>query len=359
MDVSSSQPTIISFSPTPSTLLGLDIHSEEFRAWLLEEFARSTFNSEGSFSLFRTLRAETLALDPSRQLMVWRRALDVIRERDSQSYRDLHKGEPFYWMALAGYAVHDFESALFCLDCALAEDIRNHSARWRSLPAGLFVTLNETNPAQAGLSVVKAIRTVFDEACSVANAQFNFVFNVSEYRSRLVVRTTNEQGQLRSALTALITFLLEYADRRWQLLAAPANADGTAEPFLLHLFKGCVLFETLLKVSDFAPTGQKLTLSGLLTHRPLFNALCGHQPASLGEFASVDELFRKLGDKRRDNSIGPCADVRVTWALRNLIGHNLALPSRPTLAQYEELFALVFSALARSISRLYPPRPIP
>lgn len=357
VDVSSSSPPA-----TPSTGARVfpfeDVHSDAFRNSLLQAHAESTFDADGSFGLFRVIQGSIGSSDASYRVSVWNRVLEVIRGDDQEKYQALHKGEPFYWMALASYQMRDFEGALFYMDCALAEDIQNHKPRWQALPAGLFVRLDDSSKAQAGLAAVEAIRKEFDRACDGANSQFNLAFNVQEYRNRLVARATAQHGRLRSAVTAFITFLAECSDRRRQLDFAPEHAreSGTAEPFLLHLFKGCVLFETLLKSTNCAPNEATTTLGGLLTCTPLHTALGSDTPIrKLGSFTTLDEFFNALHGQRTGGSIGPFEDLRAVWALRNLIGHNLALPRRPTTVEYDEMFMLVFAAIARVMLRLYPP----
>ena len=69
--------------------------------------------------------------------------------------------------------------------------------------------------------------------------------HVRERFLRFAVSKGNEGW--RSLATALISYFLEWDYRSTLIELRPG--DGTAEPFFIHLFRGCVLFESLLKAN--------------------------------------------------------------------------------------------------------------
>jgi hypothetical protein len=118
----------------------------------------------------------------------------------------------------------------------------------------------------------------------------------------------------RSLATALISYFLEW-DYRSTLIELRAG-DGTAEPFLIHLFKGCILFESLLKANPKdAPPSTELTLGAVLKYLSprlgIPNIVIGNT-----DFPMV------LNDLSSANDSIPTA-LQFAGRVRNTVGHNL------------------------------------
>ena len=85
---------------------------------------------------------------PFERFCDYQELLRIFREDDPDKYRVIHKGTPFLFLAWTAHDMRNFESALFYLDAAIAEDIRDlkkrsgNSAGWMNLPACLVLTLN-------------------------------------------------------------------------------------------------------------------------------------------------------------------------------------------------------------------------
>jgi hypothetical protein len=177
------------------------------------------------------------------------------------------------------------------------------------------------------------------------------------FRSRLVNRAMQSQPELRSVVTALLSFVLELQPRRTQLTLAPAGGSG--EPFFLHLFKGGLLFETLLKSS---PRGKvlcaahpKATLNTLLTDSTLTSML-GHSGSVQSLNApTFDDLLARVGADETAGKGFPIRALQAAWGVRNSTGHNVAWPNRPTVEEYERLFVLLYGSLSIVLNRLYEP----
>jgi hypothetical protein len=80
--------------------------------------------------------------------------------------------------------------------------------------------------------------------------------SIPKIRAKFLSRAVGDRQEWRTLATSLISFLLE-----WEYLAVLQSirvADGTRERFFTHLFKGCVLFESLLKANpnEAVPEGQ-------------------------------------------------------------------------------------------------------
>ena len=150
-------------------------------------------------------------------------------------------------------------------------------------------------------------------------------------------------------MTTFISFILEL-EHRSQLIELRTEL-GTAEPFFIHLFKGCVLFESLLKANPKeAPRPENDTLGKILKQL---------QPR-LG-FGAEDPIEKKIGgydfqtiinDLPSDDSSAYTAVVR-TGRIRNTTGHNLGWQVSLPTAGIEALAAYVASSCLHAIACLY------
>jgi len=292
---------------------------------------------------------------PTIQIKLWERTLGVLLDADEERYATLHKGTPFYFLGVGSYIAEDFERALYYLDCALTEDLRLHAERWHQVPSGMFVRLDSLPENQFGRQLVHEAQGRLAELNQTLATIGAVPLTLELLRTRLVNRAMQAEPELRSVVTALLSFLLELRPRRTQLRLAPVGGSG--EPFFLHLFKGGLLFETLLKMS---PQGRRIcaakpkaTLNTLLTDGTLTSKLglsCVVQ--GLNTITFDDLLARIEADEKAGHGF-PMRAVQAAWGIRNATGHNVAWPKRPTSDEYERLFALLFGSLSMALDRLY------
>lgn len=271
---------------------------------------------------------------------------------DEQAYRAIHKGTPFYWLGTAAFLVHDHETAAFFFDAAVSEDIRAgaHPVS-RPTPSMRFIQVEGEHRDQAARPLVRAMQDRFDEIISDYNTRTGrpvgtAVINLEEVRNsflRLAVSPSYEKW--RSLATALISFVLEW-DYRNTLLDL-RTGSGTIEPFFMHLFKGCVLFESLLKGnprqsvlpgdSPLSSVLQRLhTQLGISSNLRIGNADFGIILGDLGQ---------------ADNSIETA--IKFTGRIRNTVGHNLGWQVQMDKLQYHRLFRMVTSSCLHAIAQLY------
>jgi hypothetical protein len=180
--------------------------------------------------------------------------------------------------------------------------------------------------------------------------------SLDEYRARLVNHGIERNSELRSVVTAFLSYLLEVTPRRTQLQLAPAGS-GTGEPFFLHLFKGSVLFESLLRTSlagqPIVASDPKPILKKLLSSRDIFQGLgLNRAPQGLGA-STFGNVVKRIKDDAAAGVPFNERAIRAVWAVRNTTGHNLAWPLRPDSAEYEELFVLVLGSIMLAINNLY------
>jgi hypothetical protein len=106
------------------------------------------------------------------------------------------------------------------------------------------------------------------------------------------LRATKEPG-LRTLVTAFITYCTEWDFRKDHFEYGVGK--GTSEPFFLHLFRGCILFESLLKHNpnpNTQPTNN--TLGTMLDEEKIRDELkINHIQGKGGGFV-LDDIFDEL-----------------------------------------------------------------
>jgi hypothetical protein len=121
--------------------------------------------------------------------------------------------------------------------------------------------------------------------------------------------------------------------------------EGSREPFFLHLFRGCVLFESLLKSAPGAP--QLRTIGDALHYYRNQLGLRGQILTGANEFNDVVAALTANMDV--DNAILSCAQTR------NTIGHNLVWSTADLNSQtYDWLVKNIGASCIHALSKLYP-----
>jgi hypothetical protein len=139
-------------------------------------------------------------------------------------------------------------------------------------------------------------------------------------------------------VAALIARTLEVQLRSSPLL-------GSYQPLFLHLFKGGLLLETLLK--DSFPHLAQLQLGDIFQH-PDFEQRIGFKPSSI-RIVPITQLCAEAAD------VTPAAAFQTAGRLRNTMGHNLILAPLPNLPNdYITLVAQEINAFLYAVQRLYP-----
>jgi hypothetical protein len=272
----------------------------------------------------------------------------------------MHKGTPYYFLGFAAYFARDYETALFYIDCAVEQDLSIHGDRWPNVPSGKFLLLDTENREQYAWPLVQQISEVFQSTMERLRSLGGHQLTINDYRDNLVrpamAPAMAGNPSLRSAVTAFLTFLLEYRSRKRQLFLAPPTG-GTGEPFYLHLFKGALLFETLLKTSSeglrVLDHNPRAMLNDLLGDSAIYRAM-GFRGAPQGLGAvTFDELLQRIEQDEHDGMNFDLRAIRATWGVRNTTGHSMAWPRRLNVDEYERVFLLILGALSISILTLH------
>jgi hypothetical protein len=274
-------------------------------------------------------------------------------ELDALAYERIHKGSAYYWMGMAAFLSNDFQTATFFFDAAVSEDLRaGHDPVCLSTPSFKFLLVQGDPPAQAAKPLVAGLQHRIDFVLhdynlrpgrTVANPQFS----LERLRSDFIVPALSPGNEhLRSLPTALISFVLEWHYLNSFLRLRPGR--GTHEPFMVHLFKGCVLFESILRMNPKAPVpsqakGLLSVIQTVRSHLALRNDL----PLAAPDFNSVVTDLAGATNSIEEGVI-------FTGRARNTLGHNLGWQWSMSNALYNKLVMMILCSCLHGIANLYP-----
>ena len=272
--------------------------------------------------------------------------LTTLKSLNNQAYEKIHKGYIFYFTAISAFMLHDFQAATYFFDMTAAEDMKN--APGERTPPLLFMVLDGDNPDQAAQEltaiVEKWFRTMINGYNQVTNA---IPFTLEEVRQHFLERAISDHQEWRTLVTSWISFYLEWSHRTHILNLR--TEDGTWEPFFLHLFKGCLLFESLLKAE---PNNQvtELTLGQILNNP---NSFARTRLGISRHINTQSATFSDLVNEAQSIPAGEKNDIEVTARLRNTVGHNLGLSTGLDLHEFTFLANKVSNSCFHVISTLY------
>lgn len=256
------------------------------------------------------------------------------------------RGTAFYFLGIAAFACHDYQSATFFFDAAASEDFK--VADTENQPAHLFMCLDPSNPNQAGREIVLRIVGKLNQAIDDYNRRTDAI-SISDSIVRANFLRPQMRHRHKTRRTLITTFISFIAEWDYLLQTIELNIDGSKEPFFTHLFRGCLLFESLLKNSKEPPPKKgRPTLGDFLRDGNFKQRLgIGAIVTSCDDFGA---LLRAL--KTKDRS--PEAAIQCTAQVRNTLGHNLVWAAqRLNRKNYDLLANDIASACLHAISTLY------
>jgi hypothetical protein len=259
-------------------------------------------------------------------------------------YRQDHKGTPFYILGYSAFACHDYTSASLYFDAAAEADLRYHKGNLNTAALRFIQILHAPNENLLASGIIAQIEARTEALLNeYHNRTLQQTISLLDLRRRFFEQILkNGPPHLRTMLTAFISFVAEWDYRARQFELVP---EGSREPFFLHLFRGCVLFESLLKSAPGAP--QLWTIGDALHHYRNQLGLRGQIRTGANQFNDVVAALTANMDV--DNAIYSCAQTR------NTIGHNLVWSTADLNSQtYDWLVKNIGASCIHAISKLYP-----
>lgn len=274
---------------------------------------------------------------------------------DSARYKEISKGTPFYWCGVASFRLNDYDMAVFYFDAALSEDRRKGDGTKKETPAAKFMHLKEDGHSAGKIS--KYISSNIEELISYYKNSLNTEDKPDidvEFIRKNFIEVSIEENKYRSLPTTFISFMLEWEDRL-QLIKL-RKEYGTSEPFFLHLFKGCLLFESLLKAkSKTKPSRESSQNPNSL------GALLKEHHKALGIIndtnTNADSFSNAINHKKCYSSFQ--AIIERVSKVRNTLAHNLCWDVEHDLnyENYNKTAQEIAIACLHVIACLYKPEP--
>ena len=310
-----------------------------------ETFRKASSDFFARFGLAQLIRSGHFfqAMDRGEEI------LHLCHHLNPDLYLKMHKGLVFYFMGIAAYRIHTYASAIYYIDSAVSEDLKNEPDNYNS-PSRLFLRLEDERDEQAAKLFVKDARAKIEDKINFyndSNTELNLKFprlSMQDVRKYLLEPASSlNRPDLRSLATTFITFFLELDYLFFQLMVR--KESGTNEPFFTHLFKGCLLFESLLKKN---PTTKHKgnTLEKLLSS--LSGPLGIPKQVKIGA-AKLENVLKEI--QNADDSM--VTAITLTGKLRNTLGHNMGWEDQLTEEQYLRGFLLIGVSCLHAISTLY------
>jgi hypothetical protein len=238
--------------------------------------------------------------------------LILLKSDDPEKYAELHKGTAFFFLGWTAFDLGDFDRAVFYMDAALSEDERKFPVPFEEFmknPVGQFLRLERTGN-QTALRITEDLRyRIEDQLTRFAASSPAPKLDLAAFVENFVM-TIARTKEARSIITGIYGFMLE-CESRLQMLHLRSKAGGSIEPMLTHLFKGGLIFESLLK--QLYPNLRQRTLEKITEDKtfqidfPEFDTRAG----------SLSGILQGISDNTIQTAFN------TTAKLRNTTGHNL------------------------------------
>ncbi len=280
--------------------------------------------------------------------------LSTCKTLDQNSFTKIHKGHPFYFIGITSFLMEDFQTAVYFFDASMTEDFNaGADPKDRAKPSTRFLMMEgevngHTAQPLAALAKAQVERVItYYLGCSLISGQ-TLELDIEKVRNNFIYRslTTKDKPGLRTLTTAFISYFIEwdFRNRHFEY----GVKQGTSEPFFLHLFRGCVLFESLLKHNpEFQP--KEINLGGILKNTEILTRLKINQ-INTGNF-TLDNLYQKLNGYV--DTITLDESIQITYMARNILGHNLGWDDKINQEQYQKLYFIIAASCLHVIACLW------
>jgi hypothetical protein len=250
---------------------------------------------------------------------------------------------------MAMFLNHDYQTATFFLEAAVAEDLKwGADPEKTPTPAMLFITLEGIQPLPNAQKLMQSAEAKIQRSLEFYKSltgKPSWLPDCSLLRLRLkLLRPALQKPNSTWRVPAinLISLFLEkgYRDELFEL----RPGGGTFEPFYRHLFRGCVLFAELLKQNPKKkPTAD--TLPGVLAE---LQAELGISP-HLEPVGACQDMLDNLSSANQQMETA----IRYALCLYQSIGGHLNWNLPLTHVQYLSLFEMVAASNLHAVACLY------
>ena len=280
--------------------------------------------------------------------------LNYCKKLDRDAFDKIHKGNPYYFIGISSFLMDDFQTAIYFFDAAVTEDMNAGAEPKRNpKPSTKFLMLQGEAEGQSAKPLTALAKAKVERALEYYQNDLSKAIDtpnldIEKIRNNFIyyALTTNEKPGLRTLATVFITYLLEWDFRKDHF--EYGVKQGTSEPFFSHLFRGCLLFESLLKQKPGdSPKGRNL--GNVLTEKEIRTSL-QIELIRTGEFTLAD-VYKELNETASPITIDQA--IQITYMTRNTLGHNFGWDSHISHEQYQKLYFVISAACLHVIACLW------
>jgi len=292
------------------TLVNFIVQQFKSQAFITPDDANAFF---GTFGVGYT----TSVVDrPLERFQDYEELLRLLWQADKTKYAAMHKGTPFYFLGWLAFDLERYETALHYLDAAIAEDVRNYPDLWTMMPGATFINLKDDETLVGSRTVACLRKRLAAEISRFNSVSGQKPLQLDAFLDALKARFTMNTSAY-AIVSGLYVFVYEFTQRWHELMLRSGVCGGGSLPFLLHLFKGGLVFESILKY--YYPND----VSGA-PHRSLGPIL--QLQAFRDNFGLAAPIVAKaetLGEIVAQDADDVAGAFATTGRLRNTTGHNL------------------------------------
>ena len=180
--------------------------------------------------------------------------MQKLKEANANKFSLIHKGTPYYFLAWTAFEIRNYGMAVFYMDLALGEDIR------KVLPVGKTQediakealgnpggNLWKFIPDGPAIRIIQQLREYVSKALTDFQTRTSGEIKLDDFVNKFVIESIAKNVKNRSLISALYSYVCETQDMCETLKIRSQNISSI-EPLLDNLFKGGLIFESLLKL---------------------------------------------------------------------------------------------------------------
>lgn len=281
------------------------------------------------------------------------KTFNELKEIDSQVFHEFHKGNPYYYLGISYFMVQDYASAVYFINAAAKEDLElKPEANYKS-PAIWFIELDSKPEKQAGRFIVSQAEKEMKKLLEsyekiIINSSVNIkILTLPLLRAKLLSKAVNKEKQeYQTIATTLISYVLEYNNRIETLRIL--DSLESIEPFVFHLFKGCVLLESIIRENP--NKNEKFTSDDTLGDliQKVYEEL--EIPHNISFKAkNLQEIINSLPNQE----LALKDTFSISGRVRNKTGHSLEWKIKINETQYKKLYQAIGIACLHCVNLLY------
>lgn len=271
--------------------------------------------------------------------------LNLLQKRNQQKYEKIHKGTPFFFLSWLAFDLRNYEKALYYLDAAISEDVKNAGEKWINLPGARILKLSTDNRHVAKRAISEVRNTL-----SFQLDRFNKIsglkgITVKTFVNKFVIPLIKTPST-RTIISALYIFLLEVPERLSELHLKSTHGSSLG-PIISHLFSGGLIFESLLKyIYPLKDNGDPIKTLGEVFQTTPFRG--DFEPGIQTSSVSLEDILRAVNNNSLKTAFS------TTSKLRNTTGHNLVWDNIfQSPSNYEVLVNQIINALLFLIKKKF------